>query len=50
MIIIIIKTTILSLKYSSPGYDELSASIAKQCIYTYIVPLTYIINMSQSSI
>ena len=41
-----IKTTILSLKNSSPGYDELPASIAKQCIYNCVVPLTYIINMS----
>ena len=36
-----IKTTILSLKNSSPGYDELPASIAKQCIDNYVVPLTY---------
>ena len=41
-----IKTTILSLKNSSPGYDKLPASIAKQCIYNYVVPLTYIVNMS----
>ena len=41
-----IKTTILSLKNSSPGYDELPASIAKQCIANYVVPLTYIVNMS----
>ena len=41
-----VKDTILSLKNSSPGYDELPASIAKQCIYNYVVPLTYIINMS----
>ena len=41
-----IKTTILSLKNSSPGYDELPASIAKQCIDNYVVPLTYIVNMS----
>ena len=41
-----INTTILSLKNSSPGYDELPASIAKQCIDNYVVPLTYIVNMS----
>ena len=41
-----IKNTILSLKNSSPGYDELSAYIAKQCIDNYVMPLTYIINMS----
>ena len=41
-----IKTTMLSLKNSSPGYDELPASIAKQCIDNYVVPLTYIVNMS----
>ena len=38
--------TILSLKNSSPGYDELPASIAKQCIDYYVLPMTYIINMS----
>ena len=38
--------TILSLNNSSPGYDELPASIAMQYIDNYVVPLTYIINMS----
>ena len=41
-----VKNTILSLKTSSPGYDELPASIAMQCIDNYVVRLTYIINMS----
>ena len=41
-----IKTTILSFKNSNPGYDKLSATIAKQCIDNYVVPLTYIVNMS----
>ena len=41
-----IKTTILSLKNNSPGYDKLPASVAKQCIDNYVVPLTYIVNMS----
>ena len=40
------KNTILSLKYSSPGYDEFPAFIAKQCIDNHVVPLTYVINMS----
>ena len=34
-----IKTTILSLKNSSPGYDELPISIAKQCIDNYVMLL-----------
>ena len=41
-----VKNTILSLKNSSPGYDEFSAFIAKQCIDYYVVPLAYVINMS----
>ena len=41
-----VKDTILSLKNSSPVHEELPASIAKQCIDNYVVPLTYIINMS----
>ena len=44
-----IKNTILSLKNSSPGYDELPAYIAKQYIDKYVIPLTYIIKMSLSS-
>ena len=41
-----IKNIILSLKISSSGYNELPAYIAKQCIDSYIMPLTYVINMS----
>ena len=41
-----VKNTILSLKNSSPGYDKFLAFIAKQCIDNYVVPLTYVINMS----
>ena len=41
-----VKNTILLLKNSSPGYDEFPAFIAKQCIDNYVVPLTYVINMS----
>ena len=37
----------MSLKYSSPGYDEFPAFITKQCIdIDYVVPLTYVIDMS----
>ena len=41
-----VKNTILSLKNSSLGYDEFTAFIAKQCIDNYVVPLTYVFNMS----
>ena len=41
-----INNTILPLKNSSPGYYELTAYIAKQCIDNYVMPPTYIINMS----
>ena len=41
-----VKNTIVSLKNSSPGYDEFPAFTAKQCIDNYVVPLTYVINMS----
>ena len=34
------------LKNSSAGYDNIPASIAKQCIKHYIKPLTYLINSS----
>ena len=37
---------IKSLKNSSAGYDNIPASIAKQCIQHYIKPLTYLINSS----
>ena len=40
------KNTILSLKNSSPSYNKFPAFIAKQCIANYVVPLTYVINMS----
>ena len=40
-----VKNTILSLKNSSPGYDEFHTFIAKQCIDNYVVTLTYVINM-----
>ena len=40
------KNTILSLKNSNSGFDELPASIAQQCKDNYVGPLTYILNMS----
>ena len=36
------------MKDSSPGYDNLPASILKQCVSEYITPLTYLINSSFS--
>ena len=39
-----VKNTILSLKNSSPGYDEFPAFNAKQCIDHYVVPLTDLCN------
>ena len=41
-----VKNKMLSLKNSSPGYDEFPAFIANQCIYNYVVPLIKVINMS----
>ena len=39
-------TVINTLKKSAPGNDEMPASILKQCIETYIDPLTYLVNLS----
>ena len=39
-------TVINTLKNSAPGNDEMPASILKQCIETYIDPLTYLVNLS----
>ena len=39
-------TVVYSLKNVSPGYDAMPASILKQCLCTYIDPLTYLINLS----
>ena len=41
-------SVILSLKDSASGYDNLPASILKQCVSEYIAPLTYLINSSFS--
>ena len=34
------------MKNSAPGNDEMPASILKQCIESYIYPLTYSVNLS----
>ena len=39
-------TIISAITNSASGYDELPASILKQCINIYIEPLTHLINMS----
>ena len=39
-------TVIKTLNNSAPGNDEMPASILKQCIETYIDPLTYLVNLS----
>ena len=36
-----IKTIIYSLKNACPGYDEMPASIVKQCIGMYTDPITF---------
>ena len=36
-----IKSTITSINNSASGYDELHASIMKQCVDSYIEPLTF---------
>ena len=41
-----IKSTISSINNSASGYDKLPASIMKQCIDSYIDPLTLLINQS----
>ena len=41
-----IRTIILSTKNSSPGWDDIPASVAKKCIGSYIAPLTHVINNS----
>ena len=38
-----------SLKNSSPGWDDIPTSMAKQCVNNFIEPLTYLINKSFSS-
>ena len=41
-------SVILSLKDSAPGYDNLPASILKQCVSEYIATWKYVINSSFS--
>ena len=41
-----VRTTILSLKNSSPGWDEFPTFVAKASIDNYIMPLTHVINKS----
>ena len=41
-----IKSTISSINNPASGYDKLPASIMKQCIDSYIYPLTLLINQS----
>ena len=41
-------TVINSLKNSSPGYDDIPATLAKRVINSYIKPLTLLINHSRS--
>ena len=41
-----IKSTITSINNSASGYDELPASIMKQCVDSYIEPLTFLVNQS----
>ena len=43
-----VKTIILAIKNCASGYEELPASILKQCIDSYIEPFTCLINMSIS--
>ena len=41
-----VRNIILSTKNSSPGWDNIPACVAKQCVDHYIEPLTHIINNS----
>ena len=41
-----VRNVILSMKNSSPGWDDIPAFVTKQCVDYYVVPLTYIINKS----
>ena len=44
-----VRQTVLSIKNTAAGYDQFSATVGKQCIDSYIIPLTCIINMSFNS-
>ena len=43
-----VRTIISAIKNSASGYDELPASILKQCSDSYLEPLTLLINLSIS--
>ena len=43
-----VKHIISSLRNSSPGWDQIPTFVAQQCVDSYVVPLTYIINKSFS--
>ena len=41
-----VRNVITSLKDSSPGWDHLSPFVMKQCVDTYVEPITVLINNS----
>ena len=41
-----VERVISSLKNSSAGWDEIPTFVAKKCVYSYLTPLTYLINKS----
>ena len=41
-----VRNVITSLKDSSPGWDHLSPFVMKQCVDTYVEPITILINNS----
>ena len=41
-----VERVISSLKNSSAGWDEIPTFVAKKCVYSYLKPLTYLINRS----
>ena len=41
-----VERVISSLKNSSAGWDEIPTFVAKKCVYSYLKPLTYLINKS----
>ena len=43
-----VRTIISAITNSASGYDELPASILKQCTDSYLEPLTHLINLSIS--
>ena len=41
-----ITSAIFSINNSSPGYDDMPASVMKKCVHDYITHLTYLVNSS----